>query len=423
MMTSSMPGARRRVRPASAAYAHRPLRVRARAPLAFACLFAAAAAVAVASAPAAAQEPDTVQADRPFVRGGVYDKPYLGTLFGRTAIGGYAEAHARFERVDGITEELGFEARRFNLFTATRVSDFVRIGAELEIEEGAEEIKLEFAAVDVTLHPLANLRAGMILVPLGRFNLAHDSPMNEFTDRPLVSTELLGVALSQPGLGFFGLVPVGERGRITYEVYAINGFHSGVLRGSGEGTRLPAGAWNVEDENASPAFVARTAWSPSDAFELGVSGYNGAYNVFEADGLAFDERRDVTVGVLDLQAEVAGVHIEGEGALARVDVPPGLRPLFAQRQRGFYLQGMYDFGSGWLAAMPSSYFSTGVRIDVVDFDADAIGESIQQVQAGLNFRATSDTVLKFDFARGRSFDIFNNREDYAGMLFSVATYF
>lgn len=380
-----------------------------------------AACCAAAAAPA--QQADTVPAERPFVEGGIYDKPYLGTLFGRTALGGYAEAHARYERVDGLTEELGFEAKRFNLFTATRVSDFVRIGAELEIEEGGEEITVEFAAIDVTLHPRANLRGGMILLPLGRFNLAHDSPMNEFTDRPLVSTEILGVALSQPGLGVFGLIPVGERGRLTYEAYAVNGYDSGVLHASGDGTRLPAGAWNVDDENASPGFVARTAWSPFDGLELGASGYRGAYNVFEADGLAFDRRRNVTVGALDVQATVAGIRLEGEGALADVDVPPGLRPLFAQRQRGFYLQGMYDFGFGRVPAMPSSFFSTGVRVDVVDFDADAIGDSVRQAQAGLNFRATNDTVLKLDYVRGRAFDAFNNPEDYAGLLFSLATYF
>jgi hypothetical protein len=154
------------------------------------------------SSPAAAQQPDTASdtTRRPFVKGGVYDKPYQTRLFGRTALGGYAEAHARWQEQEGLKDDAGFEAKRFNLFTHTRVSDFVRIGAELEIEEGGEEIKLEFAAIDVLFHTALALRGGMILSPLGKFNLAHDSPMNEFTDRPLVSTEIIGVALSEPGL-------------------------------------------------------------------------------------------------------------------------------------------------------------------------------------------------------------------------------
>src|SRR5687768_10136173 len=132
------------------------------------------------SAPAAmAQQPDTIadSTRRPFVRGGIYDKPFQGRLFGRTAIGGYAEAHARWQEVEGLRDEAGFEAKRFNLFTHTRVSDIVRIGAEIEIEEGGREVKLEYAAIDLLFHPSLALRGGMILSPIGRFNLSHDSPL------------------------------------------------------------------------------------------------------------------------------------------------------------------------------------------------------------------------------------------------------
>jgi len=372
--------------------------------------------------PAAAQEPpDTA---RPFVQGGIYDKPYLTTLLGRTALGGYAEAHARFERVDGVTEELGFLAKRFNLFTATRVSDFVRIAAELEIEEGGEEITLEFAAIDVIFHPSATLRAGMILAPLGRFNLAHDSPQNDFTDRPLVSTELLGVALSEPGVGMVGTFPVGgSGGRLTYEVYAVNGFNEGILTGSADGVRIPAGAPTLEDDNASPSAVGRVAWGPRIGWELGVSGHHGAYNVFEADGLEVDERRDLTILVADIEAEPSGLRIRGEAALASLDLPASLVGAFAERQRGFYLEAVRDFGRGWVATMPESYFSAGARVDAVDFDADRTGDSARQLTLAVDFRPTPDTALKLDYVRGHSFDRFNNRADHAALLFSLATYF
>src|SRR3970040_817127 len=99
-----------------------------------------------AFARSAGAQRDTVRADTtlPLVRRGVYDKPSQTRLLGRTAIGGYAEAHARYERVDGVTEESGFEAKRFNIFTSTRVSDFVRMAAELEFEDAGRDIKLEY---------------------------------------------------------------------------------------------------------------------------------------------------------------------------------------------------------------------------------------------------------------------------------------
>lgn len=360
---------------------------------------------------------------RPFVEGGQYDRPYLTRLLGRTAIGGYAEAHARYERVSGLTEHAGFEAKRFNIFTATQVSDFVRIGAEIEFEEGGREIKLEYAAIDVGISSALSFRAGMLLVPLGRFNLAHDSPRNQFTDRPLVSTELLGTALSEPGVGLFGLFGVGRSGRLTYEVYAVNGFHDGLLNGSDDGTRIALGRGNFEDNNNSPSFVGRVAFSPRTGIEIGISGHHGAYNVFNLDGVAVDERRNVGIWVIDASATVLGTEIQGEAGAVRVDIPPGLAGTFASRQRGGYVEAVRPFGRGFVTTMPQSFFAIALRLDAVDLDTEIPGDDVRQVSVGLNFRPTQDTALKANWVRGTQRDRFNNGSPFAKLLFSVATYF
>jgi hypothetical protein len=368
---------------------------------------------------------DTAVADtgRPFVRGGAYDKPFQTRLLGRTAIGGYAEAHARYQRVDGANDDSGFEAKRFNLFSATRVSDFVRMAAELEFEEGATEIRLEFAAIDIRVHPSFTMRGGMVLSPLGKFNLSHDSPLNEFTDRPVVSTDLLGVALSEPGLGVLGQFSLGRTGRLTYEAYATNGFHDGLIRDAEDGTRIALGRGNWEDNNGSPAFVARLAWSPSIEHEFGVSTHHGAYNVFIEDGVEVDRRRNVTIAVLDAETRVFGVKLRGEAATVSVDVPEGLGGIFADRQRGVYAEAVREFGRRLIRTMPESFFAVKARLDAADFDLDRDGNDRAQVSVGLNFRPTRDTAIKFDYVRGRSRDEFNNRSEHAFLLASLATYF
>jgi hypothetical protein len=383
------------------------------------------AAVAVLAAPVSAQEEqDTVSTTaRPFVEGGAYDKPYLTRLLGRTAIGGYAEAHARWEQADGVTEEMGFELKRWNIFTSTQVNDFIRMGAEVEFEELAEEITIEFAAIDVAIHPSFTLRAGAILSPLGRFNLSHDSPRNEFTDRPLVSTEIIGTALTEPGLGALGQFGLGGAGRFTYELYAVNGFHDGLINDSPDGTRIPVGKKNFEDNNASPAVVGRIAWSPALGYELGVSGHRGAYNVFFLDGEQVEERNDLAIWAVDMEASVAGLELSGEAVTANLDIPPGLEGIYASGQRGLYVQAVREFGRGWVPTMPGSFFEVGTRYDVVDFDSDLIGDSAQRVTVGLNFRPTEDTALKLDYVRGSTRDRFNNLGEEAGVLFSIATYF
>lgn len=384
-------------------------------------------------AQAAAQERDTTRqpgdtvrtqpAERPFVRGGVYDKPYLTRLAGRTAIGGYAEAHARYERVDGLRDEAGFEAKRFNLFANTRVSDFVRMGAEIEFEDGAQEILLEYAAIDLRIHPSLTMRGGMLLSPLGRFNLSHDSPLNEFTDRPLVSTELLGVALSEPGVGVLGQFGAGRTGRVTYELYATNGFHDGLVTNSEDGTRIALGRRNFEDNNGSPAVVGRFVWSPRVGYEAGISAHHGAYNVFNKDGATIDRRRDLTIAVLDFEATLLGVRLSGEAGRATIDIPDGLRGIYASAQRGIYLEAVRDFGRGWIKTMRQSSFAAKTRFDYMDFDTDIEGTSTAQLTVGINFRPTQDSVVKLDFVRGRGRDEFNNLGEHAFVLASIATYF
>ena len=390
---------------------------------------ALAVAVWTSAPPLAAQQRDSTRGDsartgeRPFVRGGVYDKPFENRLGSRTAFGGYAEAHARLERADGAADESGFVAKRFNLFASACVSDVVRFASELEFEDGAKEIKLEFAAIDLRVHPTFALRGGMILAPLGRFNLSHDSPLNEFTDRPLVSTELIGVALSEPGFGALGLWRAGALGRVTYELYATNGFNDGLLTRAEAGTRIPLGRGNLEDNNGSPALVGRLTWSPRPTIEVGVSAHHGAYNVFDAEGVAVDERRNVSIAVFDVDVALAGTRVQGEAAMATIDIPAGLTGVYAARQRGAYLEVVREFGRGFVHTLPTSVFAVKLRWDAVDFNSAIPGDSRMQLTAGLNFRPTRESVLKFDFVRGLARDEFNNRSQRAALLLSLATYF
>ena len=366
---------------------------------------------------------DSAAIDRPFVPGGYDDKPHLAGLFGKIALGGYAEAHATWVRADGATDEAGFLLKRWNLLASSRVSPHVQMWAEVEFEDGGEEIVLELAQLDLELHPAASLRGGMLLIPIGRFNLAHDGPRNAFTDRPLLATDLLGSALSMPGFGAYGRIGLGGASRLTYEAYAVNGYHDGLLLASPDGTRLPSGRRNLEDGNASPAAVARVAWNPGEGHELGLSGYAGAYNRFRVEGLDVDERRSVRIAALDARSEVAGFAWNGEIAAISVDIPPGLEGLFASRQAGFFAEVARPFAHGAFATMPAAFFSAGVRVEGVDFDRDLAGDSKIALTTGVHFHPSPESVLKLDYRRDRSRDRFHNPREGAALLLCLTSYF
>jgi hypothetical protein len=210
---------------------------------------------------------------------------------------------------------------------------------------------------------------------------------------------------------------------VTWEAYLTNGYDDGLVTESPDGTRIPLGRGNFEDQNASPSVVGRVAWSPATGFELGVSGHHGAWNVFMVDGNQVDERRQLTLGVVDGEFTLAGFRVSGEAALARADIPAGLQPIYASRQAGWYADITRDFGAGWVRTAPSSTFTLKARLDAIDLDADAVGQHVRQASAGINFRPTSESVIKLEMVRGWSYDQFNNRSDFARLLASFATYF
>ncbi len=362
------------------------------------------------------------QRDQPLVRGGIDDKPFVTRMGKGPRIGGYTEAHFRYEREDGITEELSFEAKRFNIFIYTLVSDRVRVASELEFEEGGEEIKIEIALLDFEIHPALTFRGGVILSPLGRFNLAHDSPAHDLTDRPLVSTRIIPTTLSEAGMGFYGAFHPTAQSRVTYEVYGVNGFDDDVLIGDPDGTRIAAGKGNFEDNNNRPAWVGRFTFSPQPAGEVGFSFHTGPYNTWDAEGLAIDEKRSLSIVALDWDASWKRFEVLGECARAAIDVPPE-SAVFQENQQGFYAQLNAHFGKGLVAALPASVFTGIVRYGSVDFDGDAEGDDHRRLTLGLNFRPEEDSVFKLDYQRNWTRDPFQNEGKGAALLFSAATYF
>ena len=136
-----------------------------------------------------------------------------------------------------------------------------------------------------------------------------------------------------------------------------------------------------------------------------------------------DERRNLSLGVVDGEVTIAGFRLSGEAALARADIPPGLAGIYASRQAGWYVDLVRNFGAGWVPTAPGSVFALKARFDAIDLDSDAVGQHVRQASAGVNFRPTSESVIKFELVRGWRFDPFNNRSDFARVLGSFATYF
>lgn len=372
---------------------------------------AAAASLVLGAGAAVAQE-----APRP--TGGIYDKPYLTGAGGGVAVGGYLDMELEIPE-DGIAT---FDQYRFIPFITGYVSERVTVSAEIEFEHGGDvgggnddgEIKLEYAVMDYRLADGLNFRGGVVLSPLGRFNVLHDSPLNDLTARPQVARQLIPSTLSESGMGFFGSFAAGDEGEVDYEIYAVNGFHEGIIDG-GDRLRVRGGRGSKkQDNNDNKAFVGRLGYSPRLGTTLGLSGHTGTYDA------AGDHR--LTIGALDAKTTFGALELQGEAALVDAGIDRDLLPDTAESQRGAYLQAAWHVLHDRL--QQGSVVTLVARGDWIDYDTDRDGDSEEGFTFGANFRPTEETVFRVDHGWTWQTPVAGERGDARGVFyFSFATYF
>lgn len=126
-----------------------------------------------------------------------------------TTIGGYGEAVYNNYRNKSVKDEA--DLRRFVLFFGHRFNDKLRLYSELEVEHalvesGQGELALEQAFIEYNLHPNINLRAGLMLLPLGLLNETHEPPTFYGVERNEVETRILPSTWRELGVGLQGNV-------------------------------------------------------------------------------------------------------------------------------------------------------------------------------------------------------------------------
>src|SRR5687767_3950024 len=135
---------------------------------------------------------------------------------------------------------------RFVLLVTHSFSDRIRFVSELELEhalvegpEEAGELELEQAYLDFLIARTFNIRAGMMLVPLGITNERHEPPVFHGVERPFVDTVIIPSTWFAVGAGVHGEVGAGFRYRAfvmapldALEFSADEGIRGGRQKGS-----------------------------------------------------------------------------------------------------------------------------------------------------------------------------------------------
>jgi hypothetical protein len=167
---------------------------------------------------------------------------------GVPTLSGYMEVHLN------KTEDLPAEAdlHRFVLMVGHTFSDRLKFWSEVEIEhafvEGGEEggeVAVEQAYVDLAINRRINVRAGMVLTPIGIINERHEPPTFHGVERTFVDTVIIPTTWRDVGAGLFG-----DLGRgFSYKAYLMPGLDGtgfsadeGIAGGRQQGSHADASA-------------------------------------------------------------------------------------------------------------------------------------------------------------------------------------
>ncbi len=366
----------------------------------------------------------------------VYNRPFIGIGKLPVSLGGYMEANWQHLSTDGVSEGHQFQFRRVTLFISSTIGKRLKFLSEIEFEEGGKEIAVEFAALDIELHPLLNLRGGMILNPIGAFNQNHDGPKWEFTDRPIAATQMLPATWSNAGFGLYGK-QYNKDWMFGYEAYLSGSFDNSIIDNPENKTFLPEAKNNAERfeeiNSGLPLFTGKIAVKNNRVGELGLSYMGGVYNKFENDGIQIDDKRRVDVFAVDFNSTLPKLKtcITGEWAWIKVNVPNTYTQQYGNTQQGGFIDIVQPVLKKKIFGWEKATLNLACRLEYVDWNVGKfsstggnIAEDLWSIMPAISFRPTGQTVLRLNYRYQQQKDLLGNPPaKTGGFSFGLSTYF
>lgn len=331
------------------------------------------------------------------------------------SVGGYGQAWYTHLDADGAPAPDRFDMKRFVLYTGYKFSPRLAMNAELEWEHattgGTGSISVEFATLDWFWKKEVNLRAGLMLVPMGTINETHEPTTYHGNERPEVERQILPTTWRESGIGLFGTL--GER--LDYRAYLIT---------SGRASKFDAGGIRAGRQNGSESlaedlsFVLRADYRLDDRTTVGVSyltGDQGQGEEVQITAGGLKARPDASMQLFEAHARYRhrGLELKAVGAWTRLDDAEvlsaaqqvkGKGPV-ASRMEGSYVEASYDV-MRWLDPGNDDELALFFRFEDLDTQAEVpLGfardpsRSMNVRTWGLGYKPHPGVVFKLDFRR------------------------
>ncbi len=341
--------------------------------------------------------------------------PAASKVYGKSSglsIGGYGES--LYQNFDA-TRENGTASGKTNdwdylravLYVGWKFDRTFVLNTEIEYEHASTgkggEVSVEFATLDAMLRDEVNLRAGLVLVPVGFVNEMHEPTTYLGARRPDTENRILPSTWRANGIGAFGAA-----GPIAYKIYLTetlnaSGFNAsnGIRGGRQNGARATA-------DNL--AFTGRVDLASVPGLLAGVSFFTGesgkdlvaAGQSFGARTTTWDLHADWRYRGLWLRGVFARVTVDDVALLNKSLGLTGNKSI-GETQEGYYLSAGYEVLSQ-LAPGSTMALTPFVRYERTDTQKDVPagwardGSNDRKAWTfGLDYKPIPQLALKVDW--------------------------
>ena len=311
------------------------------------------------------------------------------------------------------------DALRAVVYMGYKFNDWIVLNTELEWEHGGYsdrstdgETILEFAYLDFLVKPSFNVRAGLLLMPMGFINELHEPPSRLGARRPFLEAEggIIPTTWRENGVGIHG-----DLGRgVTYKLYVVNGLDGlGQDGDHGFGAEGISGGVQLGKQARANklAFTGRLDWTLMPGALVGASFYSGDSNQGGNDAL-LDHGTPLATNIVELHGEYRARGLQVRAIYATTSISKsGVEAMLAASsarevgtsQGGGYVEIGYDLlrnGGTRQALIPFvRYEQLKLQKEVATGVTANSANDRTYLTFGLNYKPIPQVVVKADFTQ------------------------
>ena len=325
-------------------------------------------------------------------------------------IGGYGEI--LYNQPEGRNGEL--DVQRLVMLFGYKFDEKVQFVTEIEFEH-VKEVYVEQAFVNYSIANSLNIRAGLMLVPMGIINEFHEPTTFNGVERPSMDNKIVPTTWREIGLGLSGRL---DGIAMRYQAYIFNGFIShdganGTLKGSnGLRSGRQKGAESIVDQfNLS----AKVDYYGIPNLRVGLSGYQGRTQADDAVNSTLGS--DIGVSMIGLDARYKWMNFSARGQYVNANLSDTeAYNNFTGRDLGSELEGFYiETAYNVLPITNKQRLDAFVRYEQYDTHKSVAGNLVknlaydrQEWTMGLSYHMSIGSVFKVDY-QSKATGIANSR--------------